>query len=122
MSAESESLLVIGGIFGVVAIILSVLLIVVRRASLRLDEWLLGRIRLRLNGIQFYGWYAVIASCGLLLLLVLHETRLLNASLLVVFAAVFLLLVGAVLAWHRKSLHDHGIYLFKQRRKGAARS
>jgi len=62
MSAESESLLVIGGIFGV----------------------------------QFYVWYAVIASCGLL--------------------------VGAVLAWHRKSLHDHGIDLFKQRRKGAARS
>ena len=61
--------MVIGGIFAVVAVILAVLLIAVRRASLRFDEWLLGRIRLRLIGIQFYGWYAVIASCGLMLLL-----------------------------------------------------
>ena len=121
VSAESESLMVIGGFFAVVAIILSVLLIVVRRASLRFDEWLLGRIRLRLIGIQFYGWYAVIASCGLTVLLVLYETRLFSASLLVAIAAVFLLMVGLVLAWHRKSLHDRGIYLFKQRSKGAAR-
>ena len=27
-------------------------------------------------------------------------------------------MVGLVLAWHRKSLHDRGIYLFKQRRTG----
>ena len=122
MSAESESLLVIGGIFAVVAVILAVLLIVVRRASLRFDEWLLGRIRLRLIGIQFYCWYAVIASCGLMLLLMLHETRLFSASLLVAIATVFLLVVASVLAWHRKSLHDQGIYLFKQRSKGVARS
>jgi hypothetical protein len=113
--------MVIGGFFAVVAIILSVLLIAVRRASLRFDEWLLGRIRLRLIGIQFYGWYLVIASCGLTVLLVLYETRLFNGSLLLAIAAGFLLVVAAVLAWHRKSLHDRGIYVFKQR-QGAARS
>lgn len=122
VSAESESLMVIGGFFAVVAIVLSVLLIAVRRASLRFDEWLLGRFRLRLIGIQFYGWYLVIASCGLTMLLVLYETRLFSASLLVALAAVFLLILSAVLVWHRKSLHDRGIYLFKQRSKDAARS
>ena len=120
MSAESESLMVIGSIFAVAAVILSVLLIAVRRASLRFDEWLLGKIPLRLVGIQFYGWYALAACVGLLILVILYENQLVNSATLTIAGCVFLLVVGSVLAWHRKSLHDRGIHLFKERRKGAA--
>ena len=120
MSAESESLMVIGSIFAVAAIILSVLLIAVRRASLRFDEWLLGKIPLRLVGIQFYGWYALAACIGLLILVILYETRLLGPALLISAGGVLLLVVGTVLAWHRKTLQDRGIWLFKKRRHGEA--
>ena len=88
--------MVIGGIFAVVAIILSVLLIAVRRASLRFDEWLLGRIpACGSSGIQFYGWYAVAASSGCWCWSMLYETRLFRPALLVAIAGgVFLLVVG----------------------------
>jgi O-antigen/teichoic acid export membrane protein len=118
MSAESESLLVIGGVFTLAAIILSGLLIAVRRGSLRFDRWLLRKIPLRLTGVAFYCWYAFILSFGLVLLGILYETRLFGPALLIAAGAVFLLAVGVAIARHRKSLRDRGIMLFKGRRPG----
>jgi len=106
--------MVIGGIFAVAAVILSALLIVVRRASLRFDEWLLGKIPLRLAGIQFYGWYALAACIGLLILVILYEIRLVGPALLISAGGVLVLVVGTVLAWHRKILRDQGVVLFKK--------
>lgn len=120
MSAESESLLVIGGIFTLAAIILSVLLIAVRRASLRFDKWLLRKIPFRLTGVAFYCWNAFILSFGLVLLGILYETKLFAPALLIATGGVFLLAVGAALARHRKSLHDRGIMLLKRTSKNEA--
>ena len=44
MSAETESLLVIGGFFTVVAVVLSLLVIGIRRAGMRLDQWLIRKV------------------------------------------------------------------------------
>jgi amino acid transporter len=120
MSAESESLLVIGGVFALAAIILSVLRIAIRRASLRFDKWLLGKIPLRLTGVALYCWYAFILSFGLVLLVILHETHLFGPVLLISAGVVFLLGVGVAIARHRKSLRDRGIMLFKGRRPSDA--
>lgn len=118
MSAESESLLVIGGIFTLVAVILAVLLIAVRRASLRFDKWLLRKIPLRLTGIAFYCWYAFILSFGLVLLGILYETQLFGPALLIAAGGVFALSVGVAVARHRKSLRDRGIMLLKRETPG----
>lgn len=120
MSAESESLLVIGGFFALAAILLSVLLIAVRRASLRFDKWLLRKIPLRLTGVAFYCWYAFILSFGLVLLGILYETRLFGPALMLTSGGVFVLSVGVAAARHRKSLRDRGVMLLKRRHPGDA--
>lgn len=120
MSAESESLLVIGGIFALVAVILAVLLIAVRRTSLRFDKWLLRKIPLRLTGVAFYCWYAFILSFGLVWIVILNETQLFGPALLIAAGSVFVLSVGVAVARHRKSLRDRGIMLMKRRHPGDA--
>ena len=115
MSAESESLLVIGGISALAAVILAVLLIAVRRASLRFDKWLLRKIPLRLTGVAFYCWYAFILSFGLVLLGILHEVQLVGPAWLLAAGGVFVLCVGVAMTRLRKSLFNRGIMLLKRR-------
>jgi hypothetical protein len=114
MSAETESLLVIGGFFTVVAVVLSLLVIGIRRAGMRFDTWLLRKIPLRLAGLAFYCWYALFLSMGFTVLVILSEAGLFSLETLVLAGALFLLAVGAILAWHRKSLRKQGIRLFKR--------
>ena len=115
MSAESESLLVIGGFFAVVAVVLSLLLIAVRRASLRFDQWLLGRIPLRLSGIEFYCWYGLVVALGFTVLAILSEAHLFGSAFLLVVGGALLLAVGSAFAWHRNSLRKRGIVLLKRK-------
>lgn len=122
MSAETQSLLVIGGFFTIVAVVLSLLVIGLRRAGMRFDTWLLRRIPLRLAGVAFYCWYALFLSLGFTVLIFLSEVGLFSLEILVLAGALFLLAVGAFLAWHLKSLRKQGIRLFKRQQAEDAAS
>ena len=122
MSAEAESLLVIGGFFTVVAVVLSLLVIGIRRAGMRFDTWLLRKIPLRLAGFAFYCWYALFLSLGFTVLVILGEAGLFSLETLVLAGALFLLAVGAILAWHRNYLRKQGIRLFKRQQAEDAAS
>lgn len=110
-------MLVIGGLFAVVAVVMSLLVIGMRRAGMRFDTWLLRRIPLRLAGVAFCCWYALFLSSGITVLVILNEVHVLTPATLVLSGALFLLAVGATLAWHQKSLRDRGIRLFKRRQE-----
>lgn len=115
LSAEHESLLVIGGVFIVAAVVFSVAVIGVHRAGLRFDQWLVRKIPLRLAGFAFYCGYALWISLGITVLVVLNEVHLFSPAKLLLAGSVFLAAVGAALAWHRKSLRERGIRLFKRK-------
>lgn len=121
LSAEHESLLVIGGVFVVATVVFSVAVIGVHRAGLRFDQWLVRKIPLRLAGFAFYCWYALWISLGITVLVILNEVHLFSPAQMLLAGCVFLAAVGATLAWHRKSLQDRGIRFFKRQREEDAK-
>lgn len=104
----------IGGFFALVAVMLSVIVIAVRRASLRFDRWLLRKIPLQPAGIQFYCAYALVLSLGLTVLAMLLEVGLVGAAAAKVAGGALLFAVGLALVLHRRSLQSRGILLLKR--------
>jgi hypothetical protein len=126
MSAETEALVVLGAVFGLVAAALSALLIFVSRMSHRLDarigppvdRWLFSKIPLKRVGVSFVTYYATVAAIWLALVGGLFIADLLDVQAAAILALGLVASVVAV-AWVRqRKLNAEGLVLLKKKPGG----
>jgi hypothetical protein len=114
---EHQPLIIACVFFALIVIVLSWLVIVMRRLGLRLDRWFLSVIPLRKAGLYFISYYLNVATIWLLGILMLFVNGIIDWIVATIAGTLTTSITVLVALYRRGKLLEDGSALFKKQRR-----